>query len=217
MITFKLNGKSLQIPTSWNEITFNQYLQVFELKDDVIQLVSIFTGQDYEYLKNATIIGLDKLLEAISFINRPPEFPDYVDKCGPYKIEANSKGKFNIQYESLGQFEDARKIMSSLPKGDIKEHTLAYAKYCAIYLQKIRDKEYSPSRANEMTEEVMTYPAYQVITLGSFFFLKLLSSLNGTQVISRTTAPSRKKSKRVLKPSGKSSVSTGRSTRSRLK
>jgi hypothetical protein len=217
MINFKLNGQSLQIPTAWNEVTFGQYLEIFGLKDDVIQLVAILTKQDYEYLKNATILGLDKLLEAISFINQPPEFPGYVDTCGPYHLPPNAKGQFNIQYESLGQFEDARKVMMAIPKGDVKYHTECYAKYCAIYLQKIRDKEYNPTKALEMAEEIKGFPAYQVITLGSFFFLKLLSSLNGTRTTSPSTVPSRKKLRRVLKPSGKSSGSTGKSMRSRLK
>lgn len=206
MITFKLNNQSLNIPTTWNEVTYAQYLKVFDLKDDVIQLVAIFTGQDYDYLKSATILGLDRLLDALSFINKPPSFPGYVDQCGPYKLPANSKGQFNIQYESLGQFEDARREMMKVK--NIVDQTKAYGKYVAIYLQKIRDKEYDYQKAVEMEEEISSYPAYQVIVLGAFFFLKLTTSLNGTVKTSRPTLPTRKKSKRVLKPSKRSSGHT---------
>jgi len=216
MITFKLNGKSIQVPSSWNDVTFAQYLKIFDVKDDVIQLVSILTGVEYDYLKSAEIIGLDKLLEAISFTNTQIKFPDQVDYCGPYKIEANSVSKdkktkgrkeYNPQYESLGQFEDARKIMNSLD-GNIKAHTEAYGKYVAIYLQKIKDKSYDPQKVEEVEKELQNYPAFQVITLGSFFFVKLKILFGGIPRTSLPTPPTRKKLKRVLKPSKRSSGAT---------
>ena len=207
MIQFKLNGQSIAIPTSWNDVTFAQYLKIFEVRDDVIHLVSIFTGLEYDKLKESVIVGLDKLLQALSFTNEIPKFPDYVDQCGPYKIPGNSKGQFNIQYESLGQFEDARRLMNQLT-GDVKQHTAYYAKYVAIYLQKIKDGSYNPNAVEDMEKEIMTYPAYQVITLGAFFFIRLKILSGGIKSNSPTTKPSPKKSKRVLTPSKRSSGAT---------
>jgi hypothetical protein len=208
VITFKLNNQSLQIPASWNEVTFAQYLQIFDLKDDVVKLVSLFTNQDYEQLKKATIVGLDRLLEAISFINTPHEIPTYSPTCGPYTLPANNKGQFNIQYESLGQFEDARQAMNKVAGKSMQEHTKAYGKYVAIYLQKIRDGEYDPQKVDAMEVEVQNFPALQVCSLGQFFFVKLKTLLNGTRKTSPPTPQSRKKSKRVLKPSKRSSGHT---------
>jgi hypothetical protein len=208
MITFKLNNQQLQIPTSWEEVTFAQYLQIFDLKDDVVKLVSLFTNQDYEQLKKATIVGLDRLLEAISFINTPHEIPTYSPTCGPYTLPANSKGQFNIQYESLGQFEDARQAMNKVAGKSMQEHTKAYGKYVAIYLQKIRDGEYDFNKVESMEAEVQNFPALQVCSLGQFFFVKLKTLLNGTRKTSPPTPQSRKKSKRVLKPSKRSSGHT---------
>jgi hypothetical protein len=208
MITFKLNNQQLQIPTSWEEVTFAQYLQIFDLKDDVVKLVSVFTNQDYEKLKKATIVGLDRLLEALSFLNTPHEIPTYSPNCGPYTLPANSKGQFNIQYESLGQFEDARQAMNKVAGKSMQEHTKAYGKYVAIYLQKIRDGEYDPQKVDAMEVEVQNFPALQVCSLGQFFFVKLKTLLNGTRKTSPPTPQSRKKSKRVLKPSKRSSGHT---------
>jgi hypothetical protein len=208
MITFKLNNQQLQIPTSWEEVTFAQYLQIFDLKDDVVKLVSLFTNQDYEQLKKATIVGLDRLLEALSFLNTPHEIPTYSPTCGPYTLPANSKGQFNIQYESLGQFEDARQAMNKVAGKSMQEHTKAYGKYVAIYLQKIRDGEYDPQKVDAMEVEVQNFPALQVCSLGQFFFVKLKTLLNGTRKTSPPTPQSRKKSKRVLKPSKRSSGHT---------
>jgi hypothetical protein len=208
MIQFKLNGQSFSAPTSWEEVTFKQYLEIFNLNGDLLQVVSLFSGADYETVKKATVIGLDKLLEALSFLNTPHEIPTYSPTCGPYTLPANSKGQFNIQYESLGQFEDARQAMNKVAGKSMQEHTKAYGKYVAIYLQKIRDGEYDPQKVDAMEVDVQNFPALQVCSLGQFFFVKLKTLLNGTRKTSPPTPQSRKKSKRVLKPSKRSSGHT---------
>lgn len=207
MITFKLNNQSLNIPTAWAEVTYDQYLKLLSMPDDTIYLVSVLTGQEYEVLKSAIISGLDKVLEALSFINKPPEFPTYIDQCGPYKIPANKEGQFNIQYESLGQFEDMRQAMLKRDKSTLG-HMQAYGRYVAIYLQKLRDTTYDPKRVPELEEEIKNFPAYQVMALGAFFFLRLNGSLSGTKKTSPPTTPPQKKSKRGSKSSGRNSVHT---------
>jgi len=178
LITFKLSGKSISIPTQWIEVTYGQYIKLMDLKDDTIELVAIFTGLEYEYLKNAVIVGLDDILQALSFLNQLPQFPGSVSKCGPYTIPNNEKNQFNIQHESLAQYEDMRQVMKKIG-GDMTEHTKAYGKYVAIYLQKIRDGEYLPLKVPEVEDQVQTYSCYEVCTLGAFFFLKLMNLTNG--------------------------------------
>jgi len=201
VINFKLNGKPILIPTQWIEVTYAQYIKLLTLKDDTIELVAIFTDMEYEQLKKMVIVGLDQILTALSFINTKPEFPGSVSECGPYKIPNNSSGAFDIQFESLGQFEDMRHVMKQeLPV------LQAYGKYVAIYLQKIRDNEYNPLVVPEIEQEILGYPAYQVITLGAFFFLKLTNSFSGTTKDSRNTPPNQRRksstgSKRRLVPS----------------
>lgn len=212
MIQFKLNGKSINIPSCWEDVTFSQYIRMLTIKDDTIELISLFTGIEYATLKSAIIFGLDDILKAVSFINKPPQFPGSVSECGPYKIPVNSKGAFNIQHESLGQFEDMRSVMKQVKEGDIISHTKAYGKYVAIYLQKIRDGEYNPLAVPDMEAGVDNMPAYQVITLGGFFFLRLWSLSTGTASNSPSIPTNPKKSKPVLKSSKKS---LDRSPRSR--
>lgn len=208
MIQFKLNGKKLQVASSWYDLTFDQYLKVFELKDDILQAVSLASGIDYEILKTSKIEGVESVIQAVSFLTKPAKFEGIVDKCGPYKLPKD----FNIQFESLGQFEDMRQIMKVVDFKNPKDVALSYQKYVAIYLQAIRDGEYDPVKAIEMQEEVGKYPAHQVVVLGSFFLLKLTSLLNGTTKTSQSTPQSQKKSKQVSKSSAKRS---GRSARSR--
>jgi hypothetical protein len=201
---FKINDQPYNIPTSWSEVTFKQYVEMLDLKDDTYQLINIFTGIPRETLEKAAIIGLDTLLNALAFINKPPVFPGSVSKVGPYTIPNNSKGQFNIQHESLAQYEDMRQVMKGLPPSDTKAHVKAYLKYVAIYLQKIKDGEYKPLRVAEMEDELENYPAFEVCTLGAFFFLKLWSFSTGIQKTSPSTSPSRKRSKRVTTGSKKS-------------
>lgn len=211
MITFKLNGKKIKIASSWGDLTFKQYIEIFTLPDDYRLLLGILTGIDIETIKNAIIIGFDQLIEAMSFVNTPFTIPEYSNTLGKYKLPVNSKGHFNVQFESLAQFEDMRAVVKSLPGNDLKAHTEAYARYVAIYLQKIWDGEYDPEKAKAMVEEVMQMPALEVLSAGSFFYVKLMSLLNGTTKTSQNTPPSRKKSKPVSKRSRKPSARSRRS------
>lgn len=215
MIKFKLNGKSIEVKTSWDELSFNQYYQIFNLKDDLLQAVAICTGLSYDILKNAKIVMLDQVISAMSFLNKPAEWSGSCLQVGKYELPINHKGQFNIQFESLGQFEDMRQVMKGIK--DVVTLTEAYPKFVAIYLQKIRDKEYSHGAAMEMVEEVKAMPAKEVITLGSFFYVRLTSLLNGTKTTSPNTSQNRKKSKPGLKTSRKRSGSTQQSMKSRKK
>lgn len=203
-----LNGEPIRITDSWEKTTLNQYLRIMKSKNDTVEILSIITGLDYDYLKKAQIKGLEKLLYAASFINTAPVIPTKVEKIGGFKLPLNSKGVFDIQFESLAQFEDMRVIMESVDMKDVTAITESYAKYCALYVQKLRDGEYDGDKALAMVDEVMTYPALEVISAGSFFFVRLWSLLRGTAKTSPISKPARKK--RTGKPSLKSLGRTGR-------
>lgn len=208
MIQFKLNGKKLQVASSWYDLTFDQYIRVFDIKDDSADAISICTGIDADTIRKAKIEGLESVIKAVSFLTKKVKFKGVVDKCGPYTLPKD----FNIQYESLGQFEDMRQIMKTVNFKDAKDIALSYQKYVAIYLQSVRDGAYDPVKAIEMRDEVGNMPAHQVIILGSFFLLKLTSLSTGITATSQSTPQSQKKSKPVSKSSVKRS---GRSARSR--
>lgn len=208
MIDFKLNGKNMNVASSWQDLTFNQYIKVYEPFKDTAEAIALCTGLDADVIRKSRISGFESVIKAISFLNTPCKFEVTITQCGPYKLPKD----FNIQFESLGQFEDMRQIMKVVDFKNPKDVALSYQKYVAIYLQAIRDGEYDPVKAIEMQEEVGKYPAHQVVVLGSFFLLKLTSLLNGTTKTSPSTPQSQKKSKQVSKSSAKRS---GRSARSR--
>jgi hypothetical protein len=208
---FTINGKPIEITDSWAKTTFGQYLRIMKLNNDTIELLSIITGLEYEYLKKAKITGMEKLLVASGFINTVPYIPTEAKKIGPFKLPLNSSGIFDIQFESLAQFEDMRLLMGKSDLKDPYQLTESYAKYCALYVQKLRDGEYDADKALAMLPEIMTYPAFDVISAGSFFFVRLWSLLNGTQPTSRNTTQTQTMS--TGKRSKRSSVSRQRSTK----
>ena len=215
MIPFKLNGKQLQSPSDWEDLTFGQYVGVMENKTGTLGYISIFTGIDIETLKKAKIEGLDMIIQSLSFLRVTPKFEGTATNVGKYALPLNSKGIFDIQLESLGQFEDMRAIIMSIPDKDLVAHTKAYANYCAIYLQKLRDGEYNPDEAIKMVQDVMNMPAHEVIKAGSFFFLKLLNLLTGMVHSSQNIPQKSKKYKLGSKNSAKSLAHMPRSRKSR--
>lgn len=54
MVTIKINNHEYDIPTSWNDITLKQYINLATYVDDInhIRLLSIFTGIEYDVLAN---------------------------------------------------------------------------------------------------------------------------------------------------------------------
>lgn len=219
MVNFKVNGQKVVIPSSWQEVKFNLYCEVLKGKADLLKIVSIASGLNYETVKNATVIGLESVIQALNFLNTIPEVPGYTPTVGKYNLANTKDGKFDIQFESLAQFEDMRihlnKIAIKDQKYDIVSLTETYAVFVAIYLQKIRDGKYNPEAAQAMILEVYEMPALEVISAGSFFFLKLLSLSSGTTKASPLTKPNLKKLKRVSIGSRKRSVPTARSRKRR--
>lgn len=218
MIKFKLNSKTVEVASSWEDLTFKQFLKVFSLKNgDILDAISLCSGIEYEVLKKAgVIVGLESLITAVQFLNTPAKYPDTTDRIGKYKLPLDSKGEFNPQFKRLDQFEDMRKAMVFSDKG-IVAVTEAYATYCAIYLQELRDGEYSYDKAKGMIEEVKDMPAKEVIPAGSFFLIKLMNLLGGIKKTSPNTNQSPKKSKQGLMTSKKRSGSTRPSRKYRRK
>jgi hypothetical protein len=210
MINFKLNGKKIQVASSWDDLTYGQYLQIIKINDDLLKLVSICSGTDYDILKKSNIYGLEAVIEAMSFVKSPPVFPESITDIGGYSIPKN----FNIQFESLAQFEDMRSIMMAKGEDKNKVHE-DFGMYVSLYLQKIRDKEYDFEKAKAMREEVLNMPALKVLALGGFFLLKLVSLSNGIKANSQATNQNQKKSKQVTKGSRQSSARSARSYKRR--
>lgn len=201
--------------SSWDDLSLHQYIQVLNSKGGTAEAISICTRKPINEIEKSIIIGLDQVLITISFLRTVPEVPGYTSKVGKYNLPVTKDGRFDIQFESLAQFEDMRAALNRIlvkdGKYDITGLTKAYAEFVSIYIQKLRDGQYEPEKAKAMIPEVMEMPALEVISAGSFFFLRLLSLSTGTAMNSPLTSPMPKKSKPALNSSRKSSARTARS------
>lgn len=209
MITFKVNGKPLKVKSCWDDVSYKEYISILNAAGDQSKILSILTGIPYEKIRKAKIQGAEQLLIAVQFATKPIEIGHNLTQVGKYKLPLKG-GKFDVRFESLGQFEDLRTIMTK----DIKEPSdllKAYPKAVAIYLQKIRDGEYDFQKADEMESEVLTLPCREVMTAGTFFLIKLLNLYSGTEKKSlKKVKASQPIGKRLRKGSGHTVRSTKR-------
>lgn len=197
MIEFSIGKDKYKLPSSWYEVTYKQYLQYSQGNKDLLKILCVFSGADYEIIKKAKIVGLNKILAHLQFALKDPVFGDTTPQIGPYKLPIDKNKRFDIQFEYLSQFEDMRKLMieTANAKDQLDAYLNSFPKYCAIYLQKIRDGEYDALKAMDMVEEVMNYPAHEVMSNGAFFLIELTSLLTGTEKTSQPVSPTRTKTK----------------------
>jgi hypothetical protein len=61
MIPIKIGSISAQLPTSWDEVTLGQYIEMAKHSDDlsIIRLLSILSGVDYLILLNVNADTFD--------------------------------------------------------------------------------------------------------------------------------------------------------------
>lgn len=213
MIQFTLNKQKIEIPSDWNDLTYKQYVDYLASDGRLTSTLSIFTGIPQDVISKADITGLEQLIITLSFLTKPAQFKDTGMNIGKYKLPLNERGEYDIQFESLGQFEDMRALMAKA--GTTDGLLNAYAGFVSIYLQKVLDGDYDYSKAIAMIPEIESYNAAEVINLGSFFILRLSNLLTGTPTSSPDTAPSQKKSKQASPRSPKSSGATRPSRKSR--
>jgi hypothetical protein len=173
MITFKINGKPYQIPTQWDDVTYQQYFDLIRSKT-LTDHISIFTGIPRETLESAELKNLEKISLALSFLSFTPKM-DRTKMVGPYVMPED------VTIQSLGQFEDLRGLMAKTPK-DLstleasEELSELYLHACAVYVQKIKDGKYDWNKTYTVRDELRNYSAMEVIGTGAFFLFRPLNT-----------------------------------------
>lgn len=176
MITFKINSGKFVFPTSWGDLSFDQYVSL--LKPMTLKgQISLFTGINPDYLEKAEIKNLEKISIALAFLTISPHF-DRTAKVGQYILPDD------VTIHSLGQFEDLRGLLTKFPKKQegemmtIEDNELIadlYLHACAIYVQKIKDGKYDYTKVDAVKEELKSASCAEVIGTGAFFLFKPLN------------------------------------------
>lgn len=168
MIKLKINGKPYELPESYEEMTFQMWVDIIDAKKrkDYDSLISIFTGLPTDEIRGAKIQGLEVLIRKLSFLQTEPAIDETPVKLGKYTFPKD------IAYETTEQYQDTLNEINRVRElNDPTEANRALALYAAIYLQTPYDSE----RAKTLAESFMSYPCLEVVSAGSFFMFKCRS------------------------------------------
>jgi hypothetical protein len=180
VITFKIQGSKYQLPTTWQDVTYQQYISLLTLPDSLLHQINLFTKIGLDVLFTAELRNLEKISMALSFLNIAPKVVE--DK--PTRMVGKFTMPKDCTIESLAQFEDLRGLLNRRP-ADIAtpENNVQFAELCleacAIYVQKIKDGKYDSTKVPGVKDELRTESCIEVIQTGGFFLAKPLhTSMN---------------------------------------
>ena len=103
MIEAKLNGELINIPTSWDDVPFKNYIKYLSATNN-IEILNSITGIDKETLLQLAPDAFGTLFMLISFVNEPPNAHQPTDM------------KFDIGKESYGKIEVAKAKINAAEK-----------------------------------------------------------------------------------------------------
>jgi hypothetical protein len=192
MDKIKFKDKLIELPESYEEVSFEKFMALADCEGVNLKAVSILTGISeeewsssndvaaYYYCFNSLSTWIGKGISEMT--DREVKKLKYLSK----NIELTDIGE-----QSVAQYEDLKILASkyqthyeSDPIEAMKEY---YPLFVAIYLQpKTQGEKYDYSKAKELTKFVNELPAPTVIGITNFFFTKLVASSFGI----RTSAPS---------------------------
>ena len=167
---------SIQIPESWNEVTYNQLEKVMG-EDEPLRRVSILTNITYELF--------NKYPELADFYVWLESKLDWSNKWDEEDSDVETfildKEVFNFPKEigmlSIGLYKD---IQSEAQEN--KDNVLSiYPLICASYYQTLKDGEYDYTKAKEYVSLFREQPCRKVHNAAGFFLSKVESLRSGTK------------------------------------
>jgi hypothetical protein len=178
--------KNINIPLSWDQVTFRQFLALSKAGNDYAKVLSIFTGMDEGVIKRSQITGLSDTMYLLSYVKK--QCPYYV----PNKLLFYPLAK-DLGFESIAQYEDIRSELESVKNLSPEEQLAKYPLYCAVYACKHMSRErceelarktgddtikygdYHFKKAEAMQDEFFNCPAPEVLGVGNFILLRFIS------------------------------------------
>lgn len=172
MVTFKLGSKKYQFPTRWEDVSFKMYIQILQ-GGSFSEILSAITDIPHETILQAEVRNINKMAEALKFVNVAPEFK-WVPLLGNQRIPKNPAE------ESVAQFEDLQRLRTEIPAKPIAEFTIEdhkalaylYLKAAAIYYCKEEFGKYDTKFMAEIEQRLEGFSCTEVIGIGSFFLFR---------------------------------------------
>lgn len=196
MIPLKIGEIKTTIPTSWNEVTLGQYIDLQNYKEDLnmLRLLSILTGVEYRKLLNVNAESFDdRIMDSMEFIQKPIDIYTLEKED---VIEINKK-KIAIPDPSvctIGQKLTLQSKIRQLQETGEGSHSILVSYAIAIYLQPQIDgvKDFDDSRIEAVRNDVMTLPLVKAYPCGTFLLDGWLTYLKSSGSISQASHPNLK-------------------------
>jgi len=189
-ITIELNGVKLSrnMPTSWHEVTFGQFLKLQSIEKDTAKIFALFLDIEEAIVVKAKIHDLDGILLKLRFLN------DQVPLSVPLEIMGYPIPK-DLGLDCLGPFVDMQKDVKEGAGRTDMEKLERYTTYVAMYAC----RPYDWQKAEEMAPMFLNAPAPEVLAIGHFTLLRLIGSASSTKTGSLNLTTRLRRFKQALK------------------
>jgi hypothetical protein len=171
MIYIKHDKGTIPIPENWNEVTFDQFIQLEKADiSDFISIIAVFTGLSRETIENSTKDFYDVLWPVFAFIDSPPHW-EKIKKVKRLFIN----GKYitppkKVEFETFGQ-----RILALYA---IRNEDGQYKKLLdivSIYLVRSYYGNVSSELVEELKPHILKAKAIEIVPFALFFFNRLSS------------------------------------------
>src|SRR5688572_16573404 len=107
MIPYLINGLSTQVPSSWDDLSFNQWAKLAKVTtNDKIKVAAIVLKMEEAEVRKSTLENVEQLYLDLEFIMEPCEMVTEPINVKEWDIPKD------ITFQSLGQFEDMRQTFN---------------------------------------------------------------------------------------------------------
>lgn len=175
IITITLNGVKVkkEIPDSWDQVTFEQFLKLAQCKSDPAKILSVFTGVKETVLIKSRIQNLGLVVQHLSFLEKP------MSVVIPKKI-FNYKIPENLEFQSIAQYQDLEAECAKFSQK--KEDEIENAKRFPLMVATYCVEDYSWEAAEKLAPIFYGAPCEEVLAVGNFTLVKLVELKANTKV-----------------------------------
>jgi len=168
MIKFSFEGKEIEAPTSWDEVTVGHFIKPEFLSGNAIELLSVLSGIAPSKIANTTVDLTEYFKKTVGFLEANPSgWQGTYDKKMRLKLlGVKCDVPKNIEMESFG-----KKIMLGELMAKSQFIYTAIPGAIAIYLgDQIYPNDWY-KRIDEIAEAVLELPIHKVYPIVSFFLI----------------------------------------------
>jgi hypothetical protein len=188
------------IPISWDQVTFGDFLKLESCGDDIIKVIAMLTRLDYEQVKLAKIKNLEGIMTTLGFLKRPhpmlhadfskmsadqlKNFHQVVREHLPMEIYGYPVPK-NLEMEQAQMYMDLNTFVKEskdlTPLEQLERYTLYVATYATVKFK----GEHDWRHAVQLAPVFLNAPCVEVMAVGNFTLLNLHINLNSLKAGSR--------------------------------